>query len=387
MNKSLNFNSPIFKILAIFLTWRICLIAISFFAIQFIPLEFKDRFLGGGPTNYAIMPQFFSWANFDGEHYLSISIFGYKHLEQAFFPFYPKLISVFSGFNPLDLITSLVNSTLVGLIISNASFLFALIFLFELIRIDLSKKIAYLVIVLMLIFPTSFYFGALYNESLFLLLSVLSFYFARRGNWFYAGVFGMVASVTRVFGVLLLPALLLEAYTQKTKLSKTLWLFLIPIGLGIYMMYLNFTVGDPLAFYHFQKLVGEQHQAGVTLLPQIYFRYIKMIISVSINNPIFQTVILELFTGIVFFLLPIYGYIKKIRFSYLVYAMLSFLAPTIQGSFSSSPRYVVVLFPSFLAAALLIAELPKLIRIVILLLSSVVLVIETALFLRGYWVA
>lgn len=387
MNKHLNFNSPIFKILLIFLTWRFILILIMLFAIYFVPLGYKDRFLGGGSFNYRVSPQLFSWANFDGEHYLSIAIFGYKHLEQAFFPLYPVLISFFAKPDSNNLLVSLVNSTVVGLIISNVSFALALVFLWELIRIDFSKKIAYLTIIILLLFPTSFYFGAVYNESLFLLLTVLSFYFARKGNWFLAGVFGMVASTTRVFGILLFPVFVLEAYKQKASMTRVFWILLIPVGLGIYMWYLNSTVGDPIAFYSFQKLVGEQHQEGIILLPQVYFRYIKMIATTSIYNPIFQTVVLEFIVGILFFMLPVFGYFKKIRLSYLVYSMLGFLIPTIQGSFSSTPRYVIILFPSFLAAALWINSLPKVFKVILFFLFLVILTVETALFLRGYWIA
>ncbi|HHT9153693.1 MAG TPA: hypothetical protein ACFYEM_09225, partial [Candidatus Hypogeohydataceae bacterium YC40] len=74
--------------------WRFYLIIITLFAVHFVPLGYKDRFLGGGSINYAIAPEIFSWANFDGEHYSSIAIFGYKGLEQAFFPVYPKLIGL-----------------------------------------------------------------------------------------------------------------------------------------------------------------------------------------------------------------------------------------------------------------------------------------------------
>lgn len=387
MKSYLNLNSPVFKILMIFLTWRFALVVISLLAIHFIPLGYKDRFLGGGPIYYSISPQFFAWANFDGEHYLSIAIFGYKHLEQAFFPFYPILISLFSRPNPFNLYASLVNSTLAGLIISNVSFILALIYLWELIRIDFSKKIAYFTIILLLIFPTSFYFGAVYNESLFLLLSVLAFLCARKGRWFAVGIFGAVASATRVFGILLFPALLIEAYQQKVSFYKMLWIFLIPLGLGVYMFYLNMTIGDPLAFYTFQKLVGEQHQAGIITLPQVYFRYIKMMATTSIQNPIFQTIVLEFLAGLLFLLLPIYGYFRKIRFSYLVYAMIGFVAPTIQGSFSSSPRYVIILFPSFIALALGLNRLPKVLKLFILLVFSFALLVEATLFLRGYWVA
>lgn len=379
--------SSILKILLLFLSWRGLLFLSLLFGIYFIPLGSPDRFLGGGPANYQIAPKLFAWANFDGEHYLSIAIFGYQKLEQAFFPVYPMVISFFAKPFSFDLSSSLLNYTIVGLLISNVSFLLAMLLLFKLILIDFPKKIAFITIIIIVLFPTSFYFGSVYNESLFLLLSVSSFYFARKGNWFLAGVFGAVASATRVFGVLLLPALIIEAYQQKEKFSKVFWIILIPFGLILYMLYQYITVGDPLSFYHLQKIVGQQHQQGVILLPQVYYRYIKMLMSVDSTQPIYQTILLEFVIGILFFLLPVYGYFKKIRLSYLVFAMLGFLLPTVQGSLSSFPRYVIVLFPSFLSMALWFNSIQKVLKIIILFALSLMLCLEVMLFTRGYWVA
>lgn len=387
MISKLKLSSDIIKIILLFLIWRLTLFIISILAIQFIPLAQEDRFLGGGPKNFPISPEVFSWANFDGEHYLSIAIFGYKMLEQAFFPVYPKLISFFAQPFSYDFFSTLLSSTIIGLLISNASFLLALIFLFELISIDFSKKICFITILVLLVFPTSFYFGSLYNESLFLLLSVMSLYFARKKKWFLASIFGMVSAATRVFGILLLPTLFIEAYAQKGKLSKIFWLFLIPLGLGGYMLYQYLSFGDPLAFYNLQKIVGEQHQSGIVSLPQVYFRYLKMILTVDKLNPIYQTIWLEFIIGLLFFALPIIGYFKKIRLSYLFYAMSGFLLPTIQGSFSSLPRYVIVFFPSFLALALWLECKPRFIKILTIILFIGLLFIETTMFLRGYWVA
>lgn len=385
--KRLKLSKELTSILILFFSWRIVLFLVSILAIRFLPLGSSDRYLGGGSTFYNISPVLFSWANFDGEHYISVAIHGYKMLEQAFFPVYPILISLIAHSFSFDFFSSMLNYTVVGLLISNACFLLALIFLFRLISLDFPKKIAFTTTLILLTFPLSFYFGALYNESLFLLLSILSFYFARRKRWFWAGVFGLISSATRVFGVLLLPALLIESYIQKEKLSNIFWIFLIPLGLGGYMLYQYATFGDPLAFYNLQTVVGEQHQPGVVLLPQVYFRYIKMILTVDSSNPIYQTIWLEFLVGIIFFVLPIYGYFKKIRLSYLTYAMIGFLLPTIQGSFSSSPRYVIILFPAFMALAIFLNYLPKYFRFAYLILSMVLLGIETALFLRGYWVA
>ncbi len=385
--KVLRISNEVAKIFLLFLSWRILLIIILILSIRFVPLEHLDRFLGGGPTNYHLSQEVFAWANFDGEHYLSIAIFGYKGLEQAFFPFYPMLISFFAKPFSANLFSALLSSTLIGLLISNTALVLALIFLYELILLDFPKKISFTTVILLLIFPTSFYFGALYSESLFLLLSLLCFYFARKKRFFLASFFGFLSSATRIFGVLLLPAMLIEIYQQKEKFSKIFWIFFIPLGLGVYMLYQYLTVGDPLAFYHLQKIVGEQHQSGLTLLPQVYYRYIKMLIVVDSHSTIYQTIFLEFITGIVFFLLPIYGYFKKIRLSYLVYAMLGFLTPTIQGSFSSVPRYVIVFFPCFIALAIFWNNLSKKLKIVYLMLSLAGLSWATALFLRGYWIA
>ncbi len=373
-------------ITGLFLFWRILLICFSITALNF-PLASVNRYLGGGAINFHLSPQLFAWANFDGEHFLAIAIFGYKQLEQAFFPVYPLLIDFFASPFSFNLFSSILSSTIVGLIISNASFLFALIMLFELLNLDFSKKISLLTLLVIISFPLSFYFGALYSESIFLLLTVLSFYFARKGRWFEASIIGALSSATRVFGILLLPALLIEARQQKIPLRKLIWLFLIPAGLISYMVYQYINFGDGLAFYNLQKVVGEQHQSGIVLLPQVYYRYIKMLLTTDFQNPIYQTIVLEFLVGIMFLLLPIYGYFKKIRSSYLVYAFTGYILTTIQGSFSSLPRYVIVLFPSFLALTIFVNNLSRPYKVLFFAISIIFLFIETTLFLRGYWVA
>lgn len=383
----MHLNTDIKKILGIFLLWKIYLFICLLVAINYIPLAQIDRFLGGGLSNYLKNPYLFSWANFDGEHYIAIAIFGYKGLEQAFFPVYPILINFFSRPDIFNIPVSLFSASFWGLAVSNFSLLASLILIFKLIIIDYPKKIAWLTLILLLVFPTSFYFGAVYSESLFLLLSLLAFFFARKGNFFLASTVGIIASATRIFGFLLLPAFFIEAKQQKIPLRKYFWIFLIPLGLIFYMIYQWWLVGDPLAFYRLQKIVGEQHQSGLTILPQVYFRYLKMLLTVNPFDPIYQTIILEFFSGILFFILPIYGYFKKVSKAYIFYAIVGFLLPTIQGSFSSVPRYILVFFPSFLCLAIFISGVSKFWKIFSLAVLTAWLGLEAVLFLRGYWVA
>ncbi len=385
MKKLLSNN--LIPIFLLYLSWRVSLIFFLVIGLLFVPLGHTDRFLGGGPINFYTMPALFSWANFDGEHYLSIAMFGYKSLEQAFFPLFPMVISVISRSFSFDLYSLLVASTITGILISNLSFLFAIFLLFKLIKLDYSSKIAYWTIAVLLLFPTSFYFGALYNESLYLLLSVVAIYAARTNRWWMASASAIFASATRVFGLLLFPVLIIEAWQQKSLKKNIIPILLSPMGFIFYLIYQWFTVGNPLAFYNLQELVGEQHRVGITLLPQIYYRYLKIIFSMDISNPIYQTIVLELLTGILFFTLPFYGFLKGIRLSYLIYALIGFVLPTIQGSFSSLPRYVIVLFPSFMALAIYIQSKQIYIKVIVVLVMAVLLAVESILFLRGYWVA
>ena len=370
------------QILAVFTIWRVALFLVLLFAINFIPLAGKN-FFGGGLGNYTAKPYLFAWANFDGEHYLSIAQFGYKDLEQAFFPIYPAIIHLLSF--PWQ--HSFTSVTLIGLLISNISFFLALYFLFKLLRFDYSVRISYLVLLIILAFPTAFYFASVYNEALFFLLAILTFYFARKKRWFWVGIFGMVAAATRVFGIILFLALLIEAWQGREKIGSYFWILLIPLGLIAYMIYQWVSVADPLAFYHLQTIVGPQHESGIILLPQIYFRYTKILLTSELSNPIYPIIVLEFAVGLSFFILPIIGFLKKVRLSYLAFALIGFLLPSVQGSFSSAPRYVLILFPSFLVLGIIVDSLPKLFKIGYFIMSGILLIFFSMLFFRGYWVA
>lgn len=375
------------KILGFFIIWKIALVIVSLVSFHFIPLGSEGKFLGGGLKSYSQYPYIFGWANFDGEHYLSIAKSGYQKLQHAFFPTYPILVLITTKVIFLTSQPTLQQLTISGLIISNLFLLLSLVVLWKLVRLDYSEKIATLVLVILLAFPTSFYLGAVYTESLFLFLTLSAFYFLRQKRWLIASILGSIASATRIFGVLLLPAFLLEAYQQKESKKNYIFLLIVPVGFLLYMLYQWITVGDPLSFFKAQKLVGEQHGSNFVLLPQIYYRYLKILLTIDSTNPIYQTIVLEFISGVVFLILPIYGYIKKIKGSYILFAFLAYLISIMQGSFVSLPRYALVFFPSFIAAALLIKDMPKLIKIILIFFSTLYLFIETALFLRAYWVS
>jgi hypothetical protein len=395
-----NISQDFAVLTGIFLMWRFLLFVFQYIAINHVPLGNTDRFLGGGSLLYSVFPEIFSWANYDGEHYLSIAIIGYRGLEQAFFPVYPSLIRIIyellSPVFPKIIIDNLGNqlfySTIIGLLIANIAVYCCVILLWRLVVLDYSKKIANLTITSFLLFPTSFYLVSLYNESLFLLFVLTSFYLIRtqkkagQGRWFLGSVVGIISSATRIFGILLLPSFLLEMIQQKRSFKNSFWILFVPLGLLLYMGYQWKDAGDPLAFYNLQKIVGEQHQSGITLLPQVYYRYTKMLFTVNPSDSIYITIAFEYLVGLMFFVLPIYGFSKKMRMSYVFYALVGFLIPTIQGSFSSVPRYILAFFPSFIALGIFLSG-RKYFRILYFAGSFILLMVFCMMFLRGYWVA
>ncbi len=365
-----------------FFSWRIILFVFLFLALGYLPLQ-RNVFLGGELENYLNVPWLWSWLNFDGKHYLSIAYRGYQPLTYFYFPLFP-LLARFLSFGH-----SFMNLAISGLVISNIAFLLGLFGLYKLIRLDYKAEIAWTTLFLILLFPTSFYFGSYYTESLFFVLAVWSFYFARKSNWFWSGTLGGLSSLTRILGLALFPALVVERWQSHRKSwLSIIWIFLVPLGLGAYMFYLYEATGDPLNFLHTVGIFGAQRSSNFVLFPQVFYRYFFKILP-SLNYSYFPVVFstyLEIVTATLFLMLSTIAFFK-IRLSYAIYLALGFFIPSLAGSFSSFPRYALILFPGFLIMALWLSKQHKAVKLLVYLLLFATLAVATALFVRGYWIA
>ncbi len=371
-----------------FIVWRIAITLVAILSIKFVPLS-GINFFGGKYINYVTNPLFWGWANFDGEHYVSIAMFGYKNLQQAFFPAYPylaKLVSNLIGSNLESFVWS-------GILISNALFFASLVLLWKVIRLDFSEKIAKIATILLLTFPTSFYFGAVYTESLFLFSSLLTYYLYREKKYFFAGVVGILMTSTRIYGIFVLLMILVDLLKNKVSLLKIIQEKIYLLGISIsgilfYMWFCFKNYGDPLAFYNLQNIVGEHRSSQLILLPQVFFRYIaKVIPNLDWNYlPVVFNALLEFSVATLFLIIILYSF-KKIRWDYWVYVTLGYLVPTLTGSFSSLARYVVVLFPAFIIASIFLEKRNKYLRLGIYLSLTIIAVVAEMLFFRGYFVS
>ncbi|WP_298775673.1 hypothetical protein [uncultured Shewanella sp.] len=224
--------------------------------IYFIGLM-ASRIYGGSP---AVLDAF---CQFDCTWYKQIIDIGYDlqprwHVEHdaaswAFMPVYPMIAKVLDVF---------FNSTTLSLyVVSNASFFMALVFMLKLSRqMGLSNE-GYFPIWLLAFSPYSVYFVSGYTESLFMALTLAVFLFSYRQQWLYVAICGILLAGTRNLGVMIVFPVLLIAighygvrsfFKTERGLIVVAVLWVIPLLLFSYMLYLYFLTGDGFAFTHIQ---------------------------------------------------------------------------------------------------------------------------------------
>jgi hypothetical protein len=152
---------------------------------------------------------FTDWDKLDANWFLYIAKTGYSNhnATAAFFPGYPILVR-FVGYLCLG------HQLLAAYLVSNLALLAALVLLYRLTEREYDQATARRAVLYLAIFPTAVFLFGLYSESLFLLAAVGAFYLARRGHWWWAGVVGIGATLTRSIGIVIALALAVEAVHQ-----------------------------------------------------------------------------------------------------------------------------------------------------------------------------
>ena len=347
-------------ILVPYLVSRAMLVVVGWLALQAL------QGIAPGPGNWEVKPKgnigairehvgpyshpFLNmWIRWDAGWYESLAKSGYKFVagEQsntAFFPAYPLTVravhALIGGRTDLSWFVS-------GLIASNLALLGALFYVVRLVRLDAEHETAARAALYILAFPTTLFLSSVYTESLFILVTVAAFYHARRGQWLAAGAFGGVAALTRSPGILLCAPLAVEYLAQRQfqwrKIrSDVLWLALIPAALGGLMLYFHFRFGNMNAVRDAQASWG----GGWGELRGPFFPFFEMARRTLAGH---QWVDL----GFTLLALAMAVYIAlRFRLSYGVYAVVCYLFLTSWGSLESMPRYILIIFPIFIAFAL-----------------------------------
>ncbi|PIR59762.1 MAG: hypothetical protein COU68_03855, partial [Candidatus Pacebacteria bacterium CG10_big_fil_rev_8_21_14_0_10_45_6] len=218
-----------------------------------------------------------------------------------------------------------------------------------------------------------------------------AFLAAQKKLWPLAALATGLAISTRLVGVFILPALLLEIFLQTKKISaRVLFYFLLSLtGLGLFMAFLQSEFHDPLYFFHVQSEFGSGRQETLIFLPQTVWRGLKIILTVPMSR-IWLTYFQEFVLTCLAVCTIAYGFWKRIELklplSWLVFTLGAVLLPTLTGTLSSMPRYLLVAFPLFFIWAQILNRY-KMARVLLLCLSLSLLVYNSVLFIQGYWIA
>lgn len=210
--------------------------------------NFQNRFVDG-------------WLRWDVNWYWHIARDGYTNVPEVrgdqrdtnFFPLLPLFTRIVSLFTR--------NLYVAGMLVTNVAFLLAAFLLYKLAALRQGEEVAERVLILLLVYPFSFIFSAMYTESLFLLATVATFYFGEEERWGWAALAASLAGLTRVPGVLV-PFGLGLLYLEKIRFHprrlrwNALWVLAGVAGPVAYMGYLWARFGDPLLFVKTQQVAG-----------------------------------------------------------------------------------------------------------------------------------
>jgi len=309
--------------------------------------------------------------------------FAYRH-----WPLFPWMIKILGKFLQERFLIA-------GIILSNLFYFLYGIFFYLLARQYFSSSVSLLALGFALIHPGAYSLSAVYNEPVFLFFICAGFYFLKREKYLWAGIFGALASLTRIEAVLVYLPIIYE-YFRKTapekdsfwaplsgknlqlgfsrllKEPRVNWLFLIPLGSILVLLYFKHISGDAFVFVQ----VHEANIYGHFGFPwqMLYATYLKGADTYLKEFPLHGLLLLVI----------IFSW-KKVDWSLWVWMVAFWLFYTTNGNHSYL-RYQVMCIPMFLALGRLL-ENQEVLKYLYMIASAGAMSFFSAMFINGYWVA
>jgi Gpi18-like mannosyltransferase len=371
---------PWATILTEFIVTRCALVVLALGALILLPSV-------SGPEYHHVSsnPLIDMWSRWDAAYYTQIAQQGYgwqmgqPTSDTTFMPLYPVLLGIPFRFQPgatrADVIVA-------GVILSNLCLLLAVFCFDALVALDFADpQLRQDARWLIWLAPMSIFFSGVYTESLYLLLSLVSIYYARRGQWAIAGLAGFLGGLTRVVGWTLVLPLAWEAWRQRQhsvppRLTRLTAVVAPALALPMYAAIVGYALADPLAYFS----IGATWQRSLSFPWQAFARYF--------DGPIvllgWERSITDLLFTLVFLLLAVLSY--RLRPSYGMYAVAVVVVSVMAGNMISMPRYVAVAFPVYLLLAQW-AQAHRWRRFLLFTLSALLAVLATSRFVTWHWIA
>ena len=298
------------------------------------------------------------WKKWDAWHYVNLAELGYagymedgKHLFLVFFPLYPWLVRLVSALTG--------NTMAAGLLVSFLCYSGGCAYLYKLAAWELGREAARRAVLFLSIFPYAFFFGGVMTEGLFLLTTAAALWHIRRHRWRRAGLWGALAAMTRMHGLLLIGAAGAELVEHLGRFDwrsilRRLPAVLLPAAGSLVYLGLNAAVtGDPFAFTAMQ----EHWSQGFCWISDTLWYVLdnaRFYPTVSVRYEIWIPTLL-LFAG--FFALLWYAG-GRFRSMYTLYAFAYLVLNYSLSWLLSAGRYLSCALPFFLFAAALTEKRP-----------------------------
>lgn len=276
----------------------------------------------------------------------------------AFFPLYPTLVAIVSK-------SLHVGPILTGVVLNQLFVLVGAVFFYKLLRLNFNDINSRFGVALLIFSPFSIYFSSLYTEGLYLLLSIMGFYFLRTNRIIVGAIFGGLLSATRPVGIMFIAPIVVNYLRSRTTFIKALIALIIASsGLIAFMFFLHNKTGDFLAFQHIQKGWGRKGWETANLGKQLW----DMITDYH-NSVLFA----------LSFFMSIYLILKK-YYEEAVFNLACILPGVLTGTMMSEGRFCGTLF-TFYFAMVVVAEKSWTTKILIL---STCIVLYMSYYI--YWV-
>jgi hypothetical protein len=347
-----------------FLTTRALLIVTGYLVLTRFPAHPVESWMGlSFPGNNWID----GWVRWDSFWYESIvdpqPRFIPESLSNAnFFPFYSWVSWIVAL--PFRAVLDLEHAFFIGaLIVSSLSFLLALVAVNRITTQIAGPAVAMRTVWLIALFPFSFFLTAVYADALYFGLCAWSLAFALERKWYAACALAAMASMTRIPGIALFPALGLEYLRQqdwKPKITReaavcVAILAIAPLVIGSYY---EWRYGNPLEFLRARQ-IGWNRASGLAgyVRDYNYFFASPIFPCSGIAECVKEFAPTRALLGVIYLaLLPLTVVItikaaRALGVALAAWTLIS-IAMSLPNGFDGVGRFTAVLFPVFIAVSM-----------------------------------
>jgi hypothetical protein len=331
------------------------------------------------------------WFRWDSMNFIEIARFGYegnpaipdRALLKGFFPGLPLMLRVVHAFVP--------DWTAAGLLISLVAGMVTCVALSRLGEAEGPKGTGIRAVLAMLLSPAAIFLFAAYTEGVFLAFALPCWLWARKGRWGPAALCCAGAASVRISGIFLALALIVAFLTWPEGLRALprpwpragwrtwAWLlvpFLPPLAFSFHLWRMT---GDWLSYQHTQQLWPAHATAFTPPWDALRESWRRVGVDAAVlSNALLEAAAAAVGMGLACWLLA------RRRWAELTFVGLHLAVLLTSTFYISLPRYMLSLWPLWIALGILGARKPRLYA-VILALSAPVMVMMAKTFLVGGW--